>query len=511
MARSIGRSSLVFAAMTLISRVLGLLRDILVARYFEAGITDPFFAALRIPNTLRRFFAEGGFANAFVPVFSATKAEHPEQLKDLLRHTSGTLLGFLLAITTVGVIFSGAIIYAVANGLSAKPEQFVLAEQMLRIMFPYILLVSLTAMAGGVLNTYGRFAIPALTPVLLNIALISACLWRAYRGDAGDVGMELAWAVLIGGILQLALQLPFLYRLGLLVMPKWGWKHSGVRRILRLMLPTLFGSSVGQLTILVNTFLASHLLTGSISWLYYTDRMVELPIALIGVALGTVILPKLSALKALDDERRFAYTLDWALRWGILVGSAASLGLTVLAPSILATLFYGGEFTAQDLLMTTLSLRAYGIAAVFLILVKVLAPAFYARHDTRTPVRAGICAMAANLLAAIVLSRFYGHVGLAAASALAAVVNVGLLLYFLWRQGIRIKTASLGFVFKLLAANAAMGLCLLYLQGDAGQWLEWTRFERLWHLLLLIAVGIMTYFVALYALGVRKQQFILGE
>lgn len=511
MARSIGRSSLVFAAMTLISRVLGLLRDMLVARYFEANITDPFFAALRIPNTLRRFFAEGGFANAFVPVFSATKAEHPEKLKELLRYTSGTLLGFLLLITTLGVVFSGAIIYAVANGLSAKSEQFWLAEQMLRIMFPYILLVSLTALAGGVLNTYGRFAIPALTPVLLNITLISACLWRAYFGDSEIRGIELAWAVLFGGILQLVLQLPFLYKLGLLVVPKWGWAHEGVRKILRLMLPTLFGSSVGQLTILVNTFLASHLVTGSISWLYYTDRMVELPIALIGVALGTVILPSLSALKALNDEKRFAYTLDWALRWGILVGSAASVGLTVLAPSILATLFYGGEFTHHDLLMTTLSLRAYGISALFLILVKVLAAAFYARHDTRTPVRAGICAMIANLCVAIVLSRFYGHVGLAAASGVAALMNVALLCYFLWQNGIMLKTASYWFMLRLLMANIAMGLCLLYLQGELEQWLMWSSVERLWHLLLLIAVGIMMYFLALYLLGIRKQQFILGE
>lgn len=515
MAKGIGRSSLIFSAMTLISRVLGLLRDMLVARYFESSITDPFFAALRIPNTLRRFFAEGGFANAFVPVFSATKAEDESKLKDLLRYTSGTLLAALLFITLLGVCGASLILAAVANGLTAKPEQFLLAEQMLRIMFPYILLVSLTAMAGGILNTYGRFAIPALTPVLLNLALIAACLWRYYMddvgGDVGQRGIELAWAVLLGGVLQLALQLPFLWKLGLLVKPKWGWQHSGVRKILRLMLPTLFGSSVGQLSILVNTFLASHLITGSISWLYYTDRLVELPIALIGVALGTVILPKLSALKAVDDERRFAYTLDWALRWGILVGSAASVGLTVLSPAILATLFYGGEFSANDLVMTNLSLRAYGIAAVFLILVKVLAPAFYARHDTRTPVQAGIAAMAANLLAAIILSRFYGHVGLAAASAVSAVVNVALLFYFLWRNGIGIKAASVALLVKLLAANIAMGLVLHYLHGDISQWLAWGRMERLFHLLVLIAVGMMIYLIALYALGLRKQHFSLGE
>ncbi|WP_282955980.1 murein biosynthesis integral membrane protein MurJ [Suttonella ornithocola] len=310
MAKTMGRSSLVFAAMTLISRAMGLLRDILIARYFDSVITDPFFAALRIPNTLRRFFAEGGFANAFVPVFSATRTEHPEKLKDLLQHTAGTLLGILMLITFIGIVFSGGILFLVANGLMDKPDQYFLANQMLKIMFPYILLISLTAMCGGILNTYGRFAIPAFTPVLLNVALIAACFWRAQQNHIdGLYGLELAWAVLFGGILQLGLQLPFLWRLGLLVRPKWGWQHSGVRKIICLMIPTLFGSSVGQLTILVNTFLASHLVTGSISWLYYSDRIVELPIALIGVALGTVILPKLSALKSSENEKKFVYTL----------------------------------------------------------------------------------------------------------------------------------------------------------------------------------------------------------
>lgn len=516
MARTMGRSSLVFAAMTLISRILGLLRDMLIARYFDASITDPFFAALRIPNTLRRFFAEGGFANAFVPVFSATKAEHPEKLKDLLRHTSGTLLGILLLITVLGVVFSGTVIALVANGLLEKPAQYVLAENMLRIMFPYILLISLTAMCGGILNTFGRFAIPALTPVLLNITLILACLWRAHHGaySGGVVGMELSWAVLLGGILQLGLQLPFIAKEGLLLRPRWGWQHSGVRKIIKLMIPTLFGSSVGQLTVLLNTFLASHLITGSISWLYYSDRMVELPIALIGVALGTVILPKLSALKAIDDDARFVYTLDWAMRWGLVVGAAATVGLVVLAPSVLSALFYGGKFQAFDLVMTTYSLRAYAIAAVFLIMVKVLAPAFYARHDTKTPVHAGITAMIANLIAALILSRFYGHVGLAAASSVAAVVNVTLLFYFLRRDGVHIKTGSWLFLLQILAANIAMGLVLLFLQStliETPHWLEMHRLLRCIYLLLLISIGFLVYLIALYLMGIRLKQFRLGD
>ena len=509
---SLGRSSLLFACMTLISRVLGLLRDMLVARYFDSSITDPFFAALRIPNTLRRFFAEGGFANAFVPVFAATRAERPEAVRDLFRHTAGTLLSVLLAITVLGVIFAGSIIFAVAHGLTGKSAQYVLATDMLRIMFPYILLISLTALAGGVLNSYGRFAIPALTPVLLNVTLIAACLWRAAVGrEDGTLvyGMELAWAVLAGGILQLAIQIPFLARIGLLVWPRWGGSHPGVRKIMRLMLPTLFGSSVGQLSVLVNTFLASMLATGSISWLYYSDRMVELPVALIGVALGTVILPRLSALKASDDWQRFYVTLDWALHWGLLVGSAAAVGLVALAPSILATLFYGGVFGEHDWLMTTRALRAYGIGVFFLIMVKVLAPAFYARHDTKTPVKAGITAMVVNMLAALLLGHFFDHVGLAAASTVAALVNMSLLLVFLYREGFSFKRFSLLYVGQLLLANGAMLSVLLWLQGDAQVWLHLPVGQKMLQLVLIIVTGVLTFAVALYAMGIRFQQLQL--
>ncbi len=513
MARSLASSSVVFSMMTMISRVLGLLRDMLLARYFAVGITDPFFAALRIPNTLRRFFAEGGFANAFVPVFSATKTQHPQALKDLLRHTSGTLLTVLVIITVIGVIGAGTIIHLVAHGLVAKPEQFLLAEQMLKIMFPYILLISLTAMAGGVLNTHGQFAVPALTPVLLNLSLIGAALWRHYKGIPVDgwYGMELAWAVFIGGVAQLGIQLPFLWRLGLLVMPKWGWRHSGVHKILRLMVPTLFGSSIGQLTVLVNTFLASMLMTGSISWLYYSDRLVELPVALVGVALGTVILPRLSALKASENRQQFFNTLDWALRWGLLFGSAAATALVVLAPSILSTLFYGGTFSSHDLAMTVLSLRAYGIGAMFLVLVKVLAPAFYARHDTKTPVKAGITAMVINIIAAVVLGRFFAHVGLAFASTLAALVNVSLLLYFLNKEGIKWRIGANWFIIQVIFANIVMALILWYLQGDVQIWLDKKIVWRIEHMALLVGIGTMTYFMALWLLGLRMRQLKLGD
>lgn len=506
---SLGKSSLAFAAMTLLSRILGLLRDVLIARYFASGVTDPFFAAMRIPNTLRRFFAEGSFANAFVPVFTAMRAERPEKLRDFLRHVSGTLFFVLLIVTLCGVLASSWILYLVARGLMDKPGQFVLAKDMLRIMFPYLPLISLTSLAGGVLNAYGRFALPALTPVFLNLALIGACLYDRWFATTGT-GMELAWAVLIGGIVQLGVQLPVLYRLGMIVRPKWGLRHPGVRRVFRLMVPTLFGSSIGQLSILINTFLASGLMTGSISWLYYSNRMVELPIALIGIALGTVILPRLSALNVNDDSRRFMRTLDWALRWAIIFGSAASTGLVVLAPQILATLFYGGRFAADDVMMTSYSLRAYAVAAVLLIMVKVLLPAFYARQDTRTPMIAGVISIGVNIVFAITLSRFFGHVGLAAASSLAAGVNVALLLFFLFRRGIPVGVFASLFVAKIILANILMAAVLVCLSDPVGQWLIWPFWARAAHLAIIILAAMSVYAAVLYLLGMRWNSLAQG-
>lgn len=505
MARSNAKSSLLFALMTLISRILGLLRDVMVARFFATSITDPFFAALRIPNTLRRFFAEGGFANAFVPVFSQTKASEENKLPDLVQHTAGALLFVLLVITAIGVIFSGTLLYLIAHGLVAKPEQFVLGKQMLAIMFPYILFISLTAMAGGILNSFSKFAIPALTPAILNITLITACIYKYFVGTSS--GIELAWAVFWGGVLQLAVQIPFLYKLNLLLVPKWGFGHQGVKKIMRLMLPTLFGSSVGQLAILFNTFLASHLITGSISWLYYTDRMVELPVALIGVALGTVILPRLSALKAENNQAKFVQTLDWAMRIGILIGSASSVGLVILAQPILATIFYGGHFSANDIIMTSLSLQFYGIAVIFLILTKILAPAFYSRYDTKTPVKAGIIAMVINICVAPVLGYFFQHIGLAFSSTIAAAANAFLLLYFLTKTQVKLKINSALFFAQIIFANIAMATVLFYLKGNLDLWLNLSFGTRILKLLVLIITALITYFAALYLTGLRKNNF----
>lgn len=507
--RSLGRASFVFAGMTLISRVLGLLRDVLIARYFDAHLTDPFFAALRIPNTLRRFFAEGGFANAFIPVLAETKAQdelHQQSaLPELIAHTTGILLTMLLAITTIGVVFSGGILWAVAQGLTEKPSQFLLGEQMLAIMFPYILLISLTALAGGILNTYERFAIPAFTPALLNLALLGACVYRAFHLNSS--GLELAWAVLLGGMLQLGLQLPFLWKLKLLPRPKLG-KHEGVSKILRLMVPTLFGSSVSQLTVLVNTFLASALVTGSISWLYYADRLVELPVALIGVALGTVILPKLSALKANPDPKRFASTLSWAWRWACLLGSAATVGLVSLAEPLMRAMFQYGAFSHHDANQSALALKAYGLGAGFMIGIKVLAPAFYAQQNTKTPVQAGLIAMGLNMVLALVLVKPLAHIGLAMATALASLVNISLLLWLLPPDALR---HSKRFYWQIGLANGVMALVLFYAQSALAGWLLQGIAWRLSALLVLIVAGMLSYGVSLYVLGLRVRDLRLSN
>lgn len=500
MAKSLGRSSLVFSAFTMLSRLLGLLRDMLLARHFDSTITDPFFAALRIPNTLRRFFAEGSFTNAFVPVFTEVKEHNPAELAELLRRVCGTLLVLLLTVTALGVLFSGTVLALVAGGLTGHSRE--LAREMLPIMFPYILLISLTALASSVLNSFQIFAVPAFTPCLLNLTLIGASLWHRPENH----GLELAWAVLLGGILQLAIQLPSLRRLGLLLRPKWGWHYGGVRKIFRLMLPTLFGSSVGQLTVLINTALASALATGSISWLYYADRLVELPVALIGVAIGVVILPRLSALKNQPSQRQFQLTLNWALRWGLLLGSAAAVGLSVAARPLVLTLFQRGKFDNHDVLMTTHALEIYGLGAFFLIMVKILAPAFYARQDTRTPVKAGLVAMTINMVLAFPLSHFYQHVGLAAATTIASFVNMTLLL-----QLLRPLQFSRWFLLRVVLANGVLVLVLLWLQGRLFPQQPFGSWERLLRLMALVALAMASYVATLYGLGLRPRHLRLGK
>ncbi len=492
--------------MTFISRILGLVRDVIIARYFSSFDTDVFFAALRIPNTLRRFFAEGGFSNAFVPVMSNTKTEHPDELKSLLSHVFGALLFILVILTALGVIFAGAILYAVAPGFEQSTSQQALAELLLKITFPYILFISITAFFTGILNTYGRFGLPAFVPAILNICLITGTI--CFKSFFEPPVVVLAVSVAIGGFLQMAILIPSLIKIRQLPKPKLNFKHQGVRKILKLMVPTLFGSSIGQINILLNTMLASLLASGSISWLYYSDRLVELPIAIIGVALGTVILPKLSAFKGkTEHQQSFNKTLAWALRVALVFSSAAATGLFVLAEPLMATLFHRGKFDYHDVEMATLSLQAFALGAFSLVMVKVLVSGFYARQDTKTPVKIGILCIIINMAISLSVFRLLGHAGLALASSISSTVNMLLLTTLLIRnKALIIDNDFIRFALKVCIASTLMGLLLFGLQSAFAEQLHWerlTELSRVGYLFALIIAGKLCYFSSLLILRIK--------
>jgi putative peptidoglycan lipid II flippase len=524
---SLLRSMLNFSGGTFVSRILGLVREIVIASVFGANAaTDAFWVAFRIPNFLRRLFAEGSFSVAFVPVFTEVKETRSHaDLKELVARTAGTLGGILLLVTALGVLGAGWLARGFAPGSIDEPAKFALTTDLLRVTFPFLLFVSLTALAGGVLNSFHKFLLPALTPVILNLCMIAGALWAAPHFDVPI--MALGWAILVAGFLQLLLQLPVLRRLDLLSLPRWGWRHPDVRRILKLMVPTLFGSSVAQINLLLDTLIASFLITGSQTWLTQTDRLLEFPLGIFGVALGTVILPSLSRHHVATDREGFARALDWGLRTTLLIAVPAMLALVLLAKPILATLLQHGRFTAHDVEMASMSLAALSIGLPAFALVKVVAPAFYARQDTVTPVRAGIAAMVANMGLNIVfvgflfwlwhkpddlghgwlaaIARVPGlHMGLALASALASYLNLILLWRALRREGVYQRQPGWGrHLARLAAACIAMVAVLgigLWHWSDWGAWSVMTRVLRLG---ILISAGGAAFLGMLFACGFR--------
>ncbi len=529
---SLLRSTFAFSAMTLVSRVLGLARDVVLASWFGASrATDAFFVAFKIPNFLRRLFAEGSFSLAFVPVLSEyrERADHAA-LKSLIDATAGCMIAVLLGLTAVGVLAAPMLITVFAPGFADQPEQQHLAGEMLRVTFPYLLFVALTALAGGILNSLGRFAIPALTPALLNVSLIVAAV--AFSSHFDEPVKALAWGVLAAGILQLAVQLPVLARHGVLPIPRPDFAHPGVRRILKLMVPTLFGSSVAQINLLFDVLIASLLVEASISWLYYGDRLMEFPLGLFGVALSVVILPTLSSQHARASSADFRATLNWAVTLGWLIALPAAVGLAVLAGPIAATLFGYGAFGAEDVRMTSLALTAYCAGLPAFIGVKILAPGFYARQNTRTPVRIAVIALAANMglnivfvlaltawlaggrfddgLFAALAAHPGAHVGLAAASSAAAWLNAGLLWRHLALDGLRPRPMSRAMTLAPLAA-AAMGAAVLLLAPVGEHWLEWSLATRLGWLAAMVALGAAIYAAVLRIGGLRPGQLMRPE
>ncbi len=504
MSYSLIRSAFNTGSMTFISRVLGFTRDIIIARLFGAGVgADAFFVAFKVPNFLRRLFAEGAFSQSFVPVISEykTQRDHTE-VQNLVNHVTGSLGSLLFLVTAIGMLTAPLLIWLFAPGFGDDSEKFTLATQMLRITFPYLFFISLTALAAGILNTYGHFAAPAFTPVFLNLSLITAALASSYYFDHSIV--VLAWGVFIAGIIQLGFQLPFLKKIHLLPRPTFNFKDPGVKRIGQLMLPALFGSSVVQINLLLDTLIASFLVTGSISWLYYSNRLVEFPLGVFGIALSTVVLPKLSTHFSDASPQAFSNTVDWALRWVFLIAPAATLGLFFLAGPILTTLFEYGKFNAQDSIFASYSLMAYSLGLTAFILIKVLSTAFFSRQDTKTPVKIGIIAVVCNIGLNIALVFPLQHAGLALATSLSACINAGLLFYFLKKKAIyNYLPGWRNWISKILLANMMMGGLLFFGLPDMSLWQTWAWFERLWHLSFWIGAASFIYVAALFIAGMR--------
>lgn len=502
------RSSGVVGVMTMLSRVMGLVRDMVIARYFGAGAgADAFFVAFKIPNFLRRLFAEGAFSQAFVPVLSSYREKQSvDAVRSLINAVAGSLGVVLLAITLVAMLGAPVLTAVFAPGFVGDEVKFGLASDMLRITFPYLLLISLTAFAGSILNSYDRFAIPAFTPVLLNLSMICAAVFLAPIMQTPV--MALAWGVLIAGALQLFFQLPFLMRLGLLPRPRVDYRHEGVSRILKLMAPALFGVSVSQINLLLDTVLASFLQTGSVSWLYYSDRLAELPLGVFGIAIATVILPSLSRKHAAASKDQFAATLDWAVRAVLLIGLPAALALALLAEPLIATLFHYGAVTDRDVWMSGQSLRAYSAGLLAFMLIKVLAPGFFAREDIRTPVKIGIIAMVANMALNLALILPLAHAGLALATSLSAWLNAWLLWRGLRKEQVWSSQPGWGrFLLQLAVANGALAAIIVVLNPSVEQWLAAGGLQRALDMGLLVGAGVVVYFVTLAMMGVRVRHF----
>ncbi len=515
MSHKLLKSTLVVSLMTSLSRVLGLVRDIVFARYFGAGeMMDAFVVAFKIPNFLRRLFAEGAFSQAFVPVLSERRANGSEQeVRQLTDAVAGTLGGVLLLVTVIGVIAAPLFIMLFAPGFVGGSDRFELASGMLRITFPYLLLISLTAFAGGILNTYSRFAVPAITPVFLNLSLIAAAIWLSPLMEVPVTA--LAWGVLIGGVVQLLFQIPALLKLGIVPRPRFCWHDSGVRRIIKLMIPTLFGASVAQINLLLDLVIASMITAGSMSWLYYSDRLMEFPLGVFGIALSTVILPKLSGHFAQADQDAFNRTMDWALRLVFMIALPAAAGLFLLAEPLLSLLFQRGEFGAQDVEMAAISLMAYSLGLVGFILVKVLINGYFSRQDTRTPVRYGIVAMVANMALNVVLVGWMvleayaaPHAGLALATAGSSLLNAWLLYSGLRQRAVYQPLQGWGrHALQLGVALLAMSLFLYWSRGLFEGWLEHWLWYRIGLLSGVIVAAVVIYFSTLLLLGMRPQEW----
>lgn len=496
------------SGMTLLSRITGLVRESLKAVLFGAGVQmDAFEAAFRLPNILRRMFAEGAFSQAFVPILAEYQRQRGEDAtRNLVGRVATLLAVVLLVVTIAGVLAAPWLVYLLAAGFERTPGKVELTAQLLRIVFPYILFVSLVSLAGGVLNVHRRFAVPAFTPVLLNLSVIAAALFVAPHVDPPIVA--LAWGVALGGVLQLALQIRPLAKLAMLPRPSFDWKDEGVKRILVAMGPALLGVSAAQISTLINTQLAAWLGDGRISWITYADRLMEFPSALLGVAIGTVLLPSLAKHHSDADQARYSSLMDWGLRLALLLALPAALALWLIAVPLVATLYQYGRFTVDDLWQVRAALLGYAVGLTALILVKILAPGFYAKQNLKTPVKIAFLTVLVTLALALLLMRPLGHVGLTLATSLGACLNAALLLAFLVHRRHFVPHAGwLAFFGKLAVALVVLGAVLLAVAGPSSFWLAATLWEKAGRLALVVGAGAFAYFATLYLLGFRFRDF----
>ncbi len=528
MSKKLIKSGLIVSVMTLISRVLGLVRDVVIANVMGAGaMADVFLFANKIPNFFRRLFAEGAFAQAFVPVLSEyhTKDEANAQndqevslneTRRLIAQVSGTLGVIITLVTLFGMLASPLFVILFGGGWfvdwlnngpdSVGGEKFELAADLLKITFPYLWFISFTALSGAVLNTMGRFAVAAFTPVLLNIVIILMAIYGAEYTQ--NPAYALAWGVFFGGLVQFLFQIPFLYKAGVLVKPCWSWHSNGVTKIRKLIVPALFGVSVTQINLLLDTLIASFLITGSISWLYYADRLLEFPLGLFGIGIATVVLPSLSKLHTKNNSEQFIATLDWGIKVICLFGWPALAGLMVLAQPIIMVLFMRGEFSQETVLQVSYALFAYLSGLISFMFIKILAPAYYARQDTKTPVKIGIKAMVANMAFNLALAPFFGYVGLAIATTMSATLNAWLLYRGLKQaQVYHLSNITKVFIAKLMFAAGVMALVVYQLSPNFDVWLSMKFFEQTLQLVLCIGAGCFSYFLVIILLGVRLNDF----
>ncbi|MGP1924712.1 MAG: murein biosynthesis integral membrane protein MurJ [Arsenophonus sp. NEOnobi-MAG3] len=502
------KSLATISSMTMFSRVLGFIRDAMIACFFGAGLaTDAFFVAFRLPNFLRRIFAEGAFCQVFIPILAEYKNQQgDEATRTFIAYVSGLLTLILGIVTLAGILAAPWIIYITAPGFTDTPDKFNLTVRLLRITFPYILLISLVSLAGAILNTWNRFSVPAFSPTLLNITIIISVLLLAPYCEPPIIAV--AWGVFAGGILQLLYQLPYLQKIGMLILPRISFHNSGVWRVVKLMGPAIIGVSVSQISLIINIIFASFLQSGSISWMYYADRLMEFPSGVLGVALATILLPYLAKSFSTGNDKEYQRLMDWGLRLCFLLAIPCAIALAILAQPLTVSLFQYGNFTAYDAVMTQWALIAYCVGLIGLIVIKVLAPGFYSRQDIKTPVKIAIISLILTQLMNLAFVGSLKHAGLALSIGLAACFNALMLYWQLRRQGIFIPLAGWGnFLFKLIAALIVMVAILFLVLNFMPLWEHGNMLMRISRLLFVVFAGAISYFGALFVFGFRLRDF----